>query len=99
MLPDNSLSGSGIENENMSNKELAGELHNSVIWKFKKRKVHSLFINNIWSADLADVQLISKFNKGIRFLLCAFYIFSKYVRVIPLKDKKYITITNAVQNF
>ena len=48
-------------------------------------------------ADLADMQLISKFNKGICFLLCVIDIFSKYVWVIPLKDKKGITITNAFQ--
>ena len=47
--------------------------------------------------DLADVQLISKFNKGFRFLLCVLDIYSKYVWVIPLKDKKGTTITNAFQ--
>ena len=41
------------------------------------------------------MQLISKFNKGFKFLLCAFDIYSKYAWVIPLKDKKGITITNA----
>ena len=41
------------------------------------------------------MQLISKFDKGIRFLLCAFDIFSKYAWVIPLKDKKVVTIFNA----
>ena len=51
----------------MSNKELAEELHKTIIKKFKKRKLHSSFINNIWGADLADMQLISKFNKGIHF--------------------------------
>ena len=45
-------------------------------------------------ADLADIQLISKFNKGIRFLLCVIDIFSKYAWVISLKDKRGITITN-----
>ena len=48
-------------------------------------------------ADIADMQLISKFNKGICFLLCIFDIFSKYVWVILLKDKKDFTITNAFQ--
>ena len=43
------------------------------------------------------MQLISKFNKGIRFLLCVIDIFSKHVWVIPLKDKKGITITDAFQ--
>ena len=41
------------------------------------------------------MQLISKFNKGFRFLLCVFGIYSKYTWVILLKDKKGITITRA----
>ena len=47
--------------------------------------------------DLADIQLISKLNKGFRLLLCVTDIYSKYVRVIPLKDNKGMTITNAFQ--
>ena len=43
------------------------------------------------------MQLISKFNKRFRFLLCVIDIFSKYAWVVPLKDKKGITITNAFQ--
>ena len=43
------------------------------------------------------MQLISKFNKGFRFLLCVIDIFSKYAGVVPLKDKKDVTITNAFQ--
>ena len=56
-------SGSSIKNDNMLDKQLAKELHKPVIKKFNKRKVHSTFIDNIWGADLADIQLISKFNK------------------------------------
>ena len=89
--------GSGTKNENMSNKELAEELHKLVIRNFQKRKVYSSFIDNIWVADLADMQLISKFNKGIRFLLCVIDIFSKYSWIIPLKDKKGITTNYAFQ--
>ena len=48
-------------------------------------------------ADLADMQLISKFNKGFRFLLCVIDIFSKYSWVVPLKDKKGLSIVNAFQ--
>ena len=43
------------------------------------------------------MQLINKFNKGFRFLLCVIDIFSKYAWVVPLKDKKGITITDALQ--
>ena len=68
--PDKSTFGSGIGN--ISSKELAEQLHKPAIRKFKKIKVYSPFIDNIWGADLADMQLISKFNKGIRLLLCVF---------------------------
>ena len=76
---------------------MAEELHKPVIRKFNKRKVHSPFRDNIWGADLADMQLISKFNREFRFLLCVVDIYSKYAWAIPLKDKKRITITNAFQ--
>ena len=80
------------------NEELAEELHKPIIRKFKKRKVYSTFKNNIWGADLADMQLINKFNKRFRFLLCVIDIFSKYAWVVPLKDKKGVSIVNAFQS-
>ena len=80
--------GSGIKNEIKQNQQLAYELHQPIIRKFKKRKVHSSFIDNIWGADLADMQLISKFNKGFRFLLYVIDTFNKYAWVVPLKDKE-----------
>ena len=89
--------GSGIKSEIISNKELTEELHKRIIRKCNKRKVQSPFRDIIWGADLADMQLISNFNKGIRFLLCAIDIFGKHAWVIPLKDKKGIAITNAFQ--
>ena len=52
----------------------------------------------ILSADLADMQLASKFNKGFRFLLCVIDTFSKYAWVVPLKDEKGISIFNAFQS-
>ena len=57
--------------------------------------MHSQFIDNIWGADLADMQLLSKFNKGIRFLLCVIDVISKYAWIVLLIDKKGITINNA----
>ena len=89
--------GGTVKNKNISNKELAEELHKPITRKINKRKVHSPFTGNIWGGDLADMQLISKFNKGLRFLLCAIDIYSKNAWVIPLKYKKRITITNAFQ--
>ena len=79
------------------NIQLADELHKPTSRIFKKRKVYSSFRDNIWGVDLADMQLLSKFNKGFRFLLCVIDIFSKCAWVIPLKDKKGISIVNAFQ--
>ena len=59
------------------NEQLANELHKPIIRKFEKRKVYSAFKDNILDADSADMQLLSKYNKGIRFLLCVIDIFSK----------------------
>ena len=94
-LFDKKSTGSGIVKE--PNYQLTNELHKTIIKKFKKRKVYSGFKDNIWGADLADMQLISKFNKGFRFLLCVTAIFSKYAWVVPLKDKKGISIVTAFQ--
>ena len=74
--------GDAVKSEFMSKQKLAEELHRPIIIKFKKEKVRSSFINIIWSADFADIQLISKFNKSIRFLLCFTVIFSKYARAV-----------------
>ena len=74
---------------------LADELHKPIIRKFNKGKVYSQFKDNIWGVDLADMQSLSKKNKGIKYLLCAIDLYSKYAFVIPLKDKKGISIVNA----
>ena len=80
---------------NEPNYQLANELHKPIIRKFKKRKVYSSFRDNIWGVDLADMQSLSKYNKGIKYLLCTIDLFSKYVWVIPIKDKKGTSIVNA----
>ena len=88
-LADKYTKGSGVNIKSTpQNQQLAEELHKPIIRKFEKRKVYSAFKDNIWGADLADMQLISRCNKGIRFLLCVVDIFIKYAWVVPLKDKK-----------
>ena len=74
---------------------LANEFHKPIIKKFDKRKVYSQFEDNIWGVDLADMESLSRKNKGIKYLLCAIDLYSKYAFVIPLKDKKGISIVNA----
>ena len=74
--------GSGVKHVNTKlapqNQQLAEELHKSIIRKFEKKRVHAAFKDNIWGADLTDMQLLSKYNKGIRLLLCVIDFFSKY---------------------
>ena len=100
--PDKKSVGNGTKRVNTKitpqNEQLAEELHKPIIRKFKIRKVYSAFKDNIWGADLADMQLLNKYNKGIRFLLCVIDIFSKYAWVVPLKDKKGISIVKAFQS-
>ena len=84
---DKRSSGSCITNE--PNYESADELHKPIIKKFKKRKVYSSFRYNM--------QSLSKYNKGIKYLLSAIDSFSKYAWVVLLKDKKGTTIVNAFQ--
>ena len=79
------------------NQQIENELHKSIIRNVKKKKnVYSSF-QDIWGVDLADMELISKYNKGIRYLLCATDLFSKYAWVVHLKSKKVITIVNEFQ--
>ena len=90
---DKKSKGSGIVNE--PNYQLVNELHKPIITKFQKRKVYSFFKDNIWGVDLADMQPLSKYNKGIKCLLCAIDLSSKYAWVVPIKDKKGTSIVNA----
>ena len=80
------------------NEQLAEELHKSIIRKFRKRRVYSTFKDNIWGADLANMQLISKSIKRFGFLLCVIDIFRKYTWVVPFQDKKGVSMVNAFQS-
>ena len=91
---DKKSAGGGVNMPLEFNKELAKELHKPIIRKFKKRKDYSRFRDNILGADM---QLISKFNKRFRFLLCVIDIYSKYAWVVPSKLKKGTSIVNAFQ--
>ena len=84
--------GSGIEN-----KQLANELHKPINKKFKRRKVYSTFKDNIWDVDLADMSLINKFSKEIKYLLCVIDLISRYAWVVAIKDKKGSSIVNPFQ--
>ena len=74
---DSKVSGSGAKLI-PENKQLANELHKQIIRQFEKRRVYSTFKDNIWGVDFADMHLLSKYNKGIRFLLCVIDIFRAF---------------------
>ena len=98
---DKKSKGSGVTLANKSisqNEQLAEELYKTIIKKFLKKRVYSAFKDNIWASDLADMQLRSKFNERSRFLLCVIDIYSKYAWVVPLEDKKGVSIANAFQS-
>ena len=84
---------SGIVNK--PNYQLENELYKSIIRKLKKPRNLFIFRDNIWGVDLADMQSLSKYNKGTKYLLCAIDLFSKYAWVVPIKDKKGTSIVNA----
>ena len=96
-LFDKNSKGSGVTIQLEFNEQLAKELHKLIIRNFNRRVDFSGFKDNIWSADSADMQLISKFNKGFRFSSCVIDIFSKHVWVVLLKGKKGVSIVDAFQ--
>ena len=83
---DKKSTGSIVNNKIKQNHQLAGKLHKPIIRKFRNKSVYSAF--STCDADLADMQSISRFNKKVRFLLCAIDIYSKYAWIVLLKDKK-----------
>ena len=87
LLRDKSPSSGAVKIKNMSNQELAVELHKLIIRKFKKQKVYSYFIGNNWGADDTDMQLITKFNKGITELkiLC-----HRHMAIVILTVRKFL---------
>ena len=76
------------------NEQLAEELQKPVTKKLKRKKVCSSFKDNIWAADLAEMGSFSSNNKNVKQLLCVIHVFTKYVWVKPLKDKKGKTVLN-----
>ena len=84
-------------NEIKQNIQLADELQKPITRKFKKRKVYSSFRDKIQGAHLANMQLLSKFNQGFRFLICVIDTNSKYAWVTPIKDKNGVSIVNTFQ--
>ena len=63
---------------------------------FRRRKVIVNDIDEIWAADLVDMQSFSKFNNGIKYLLMVIDVFSKYGWIVPFKSKTGVDVANAL---
>jgi len=87
LLERKSASDGGLKNGTIWTDQLADELHKPVIKNVPKRKVYVNGIDNIWAADLVEMQAFSKFNHGVRYRLTVIDVFSKYGWMFPLKDK------------
>ena len=77
--------------------ELANELHKPIRHKFPKRKVFTKNVDDIWAADLVEMNKLSKFNKGYKYLLTVIDVFSKYGWIIPLKNKTGVSVANGLK--
>ena len=77
------------------NWQLDEELHKPVIKNFKRRKIYAKFKENIWEADLVEMESLSSKKKNVKYLLCVKDVFTKYTWVKPLKDKKSKSLLNA----
>ena len=77
--------------------QLAEDLHKPITRNFRKRRVISKGIDKIWAADLVEIQKYSKWNKGVKYLLMAIDVFSKYGWIKPLKDKKTESVSSAFE--
>src|SRR6266516_7658732 len=70
-------------------------LHKQTKTKFRRRRTFAKGINDLWQADLADLSLLSNENDSYRYLLTCIDVFSKYVWVVPLRNKSGKTLTTA----
>ena len=75
--------------------QLADELHKPIKHNFTRRRVITTGIDKIWCSDLVEMQQFSKWKEGYRHLLMVLDLFSKYGWIVPLKDKKGETVTEA----
>ena len=66
--------------------------------QFHSAACYSKSIDEIWCSDLVEMQQFSKWNKGYRYLLMVLDVFSKYGWIVPLKDKKGETVTEAFKS-
>ena len=95
---DREISGSGIKNENISNKGLPEEVHKLIVKNFNKRKILSSFIEIIWDGNLAGIQLISNFNQGGFYYVLSIFI-ANMLQLFFWKTKKVLQLLMLFRKF
>ena len=78
--------------------KLADELHKPIKRNFPKRRVIAHNVDDIWCSDLVDMQKLSKWNKGYKYLLMVLDIFCKYGWIVPLKTKTGLEVSKGLQS-
>ena len=78
--------------------KLADELHKPIRRNFPKRRVIVHNVDDIWCSDLVDMQKLSKWNKGYKYLLMVLDLFSKYGWIVPLKTKTGLEVSKAFES-
>ena len=78
--------------------KLADELHKPIRRNFLKRRVIVHNVDDIWCSDLVDMQKLSKWNKGYKYLLMVLDRFSKYGWIVPLKTKTGLEVSKAFES-
>ena len=73
-------------------------LHKPIKRTFPRNRVLAIAIDEIWQLDLCDVQALSRYNKGYKYILTCIDVFSKFAWARPLKNKRGKTILNAFRS-
>ncbi|GFV36194.1 uncharacterized transposon-derived protein F54H12.3 [Trichonephila clavipes] len=74
-------------------------LHKPVRYKFQRRKTIAYGVNELWQSDLLDMQNLSRYNKGYRYILTIIDVMSRYLRAFPIKDKRQTQSPNCFGNY
>ena len=77
--------------------ELANELHKPIRHKFQKRLVFAKNVDDIWAADLVEMQTLAKYNNGQKYILMVIDVFSKYGWAVPIKSKTGLAVADALR--
>ena len=86
-----------VKKKNSWKEKLADESHKPIKRKFSRRSVTVCNKDEIWSADLVDMQAFSSFNNGFKYILTVIDVFSKYAWAVPIKGKSAVTVTKAFE--